>query len=97
MGCTVAELERRMSGAELREWATFFRYAPECARPEYGVAQICALLANLFAKPPAGEKAWHENQFLPDERLRRLADPEWAAREDAMKVWRQFEVMEGKR
>lgn len=83
-----------MSAAEFLEWAIFFRDVPECARPEVGVAQICAMLAAALGAKRRNGESFRESDFLPDERLWRKANPEAAEEEEMKRVWRQFEVME---
>jgi hypothetical protein len=94
LGCTLRELDQRMSSAEFIEWALFFQIAPEIARPEWGIARLCHFTAAMVgAKRPNGEPLRFAD-FLPDERLWREANPEEADMQDAMKALRQFEALE---
>jgi hypothetical protein len=91
LGCTLRELDQRMSVAEFYEWAMFFARAPELARPDYRMAQLCALIANLHAKPKTTGERWSELDWLPE---RHLKSEEQMQYEAQLRVLRQFEMLE---
>lgn len=94
LGCTLRELDLRMSSAEFIEWAIFFQIAPEIARPEWGIARLCHFLAVQVGAKHANGEPLSFTDFLPDQRLWREANPDEAQMQDAMRALQQFNALE---
>jgi hypothetical protein len=63
LGCTVAELQARMSSLEFAEWLAYYRIEPFGEeRADARHASMAALIANIFR---GKHKAYDANDFMP--------------------------------
>jgi hypothetical protein len=76
LGCTVAELQARMSSREFSEWTLFYQQEPwGDERADYRAATIVAAIANTTRGK--GQRVYQPADFMPHFGPRETEEQDW--------------------